>query len=172
MNRGLRTSEVVSTAILTALAIMIPLVFTFPPFRITIPPFFTATLMSHVPSMLSIFLGPFAAVGVGLGSALGFTWFVGPVVGARAITHALFALVGNWVWRRGASKWVALLVALPFHAVGEYLVVRAFGVAPQAALITLAGTAAHHVVDAAITLILLAAIARSGQAKWLERSRT
>jgi len=170
MNRSVRSGEMVTTAILTALAILIPLVFTFPPFRITVPPFFTATLMSHVPSMLAIFIGPFAAVGVGLGSALGFTWFVSPVVGARALSHALFALVGNRVWKWGAPRWVALAAALPFHAVGEYVAVRAFGGAHQAALFTLVGTAAHHVVDSAITLILLAALERGGRVRWFQRA--
>ncbi len=145
---------------------MIPIVFTF--LRITIPPFFTATLMSHVPSMLAMLMGPFAAIGVGLGSALGFTVFVGPAIGARALSHALFAWVGNIAWNRGMPLWLVLLIALPFHAVFEMAVVWILGGNLTMALITLWGTALHHAMDGVIALGLVVALRRSG-VRWFEQ---
>ncbi|MEW8977330.1 MAG: hypothetical protein AB2385_02905 [Symbiobacterium sp.] len=165
MRRQLNVGDLAATGILTALALMIPIVFTF--LRVTIPPFFTATLMSHVPSMLAMLMGPFAAVGVGLGSALGFTVFVGPAIGARALSHALFAWVGNWAWNRGMPLWLVMLIALPFHAVFEMGVVWALGGNLEMALITLVGTAIHHGVDGAFALGLVAALRRSG-VRWFE----
>jgi len=166
MQRRIGIGDLAATGILTALAIMIPIVFTF--LRITIPPFFTATLMSHVPSMLAMLMGPFAAVGVGLGSALGFTVFVGPAIGARALSHALFAWVGNRAWNRGMPLWLVMLIALPFHAVFEMAVVWVLGGNPTMALITLLGTAAHHAMDGGIALVLVAVLRRTG-VRWFEQ---
>lgn len=166
MRRRIAIGDLAATGILTALALMIPIVFTF--LRVTIPPFFTATLMSHVPSMLAMLMGPFAAVGVGLGSALGFTVFVGPAIGARALSHALFAWVGNRAWSRGMPLWLVMLITLPFHALFEMGVVWALGGSPALAWITLVGTAAHHSVDGAIALGLVAALRRSG-VRWFEQ---
>lgn len=165
MQRSIRIGELAATGILTALALMIPIVFTF--LRVVIPPFFTATLMSHVPSMLAMFMGPFAAVGVGLGSALGFTLFVGPPVGARALSHALFAWVGSAAWRRGAPMWLVMLLALPFHAAFEMVVVMLLGQNLAFGWITFVGTAAHHAVDGVITLALVAVLRQSG-VRWFE----
>lgn len=169
MHRRIQVGELTATGILTAMAIMIPLVFTF--LRVTIPPFFTATLVSHLPSMLAMFMGPFAAIGVGLGSALGFTWFIGPPIGVRALSHALFAYAGNLAWRKGLPMWLVLLVALPVHAVAEFLVVWGFSLNLEMALITLVGTAAHHLVDGAITLGVMSVLRRAGLSRWFERAR-
>ncbi|WP_374712818.1 hypothetical protein [Symbiobacterium terraclitae] len=167
MRRRIAIGDLTATGILTALALMIPLVFTF--MRVTIPPFFTATLMSHVPSMLAMLMGPFAAVGVGLGSALGFTIFTGPVIGARALSHAVFGWVGNWAWQRGMPLWLVMVITLPFHALFEMGVVWMFSANVQNALITLVGTAAHHTVDAAVALAIVAALQRTG-VRWFERT--
>lgn len=167
MRRRIGIGDLAATGILTALALMIPIVFTF--LRITIPPFFTATLMSHVPSMLAMLMGPFAAVGVGLGSALGFTVFVGPAIGARALSHALFAWVGNIAWNRGLPLWLVLLIALPVHAVFEMAVVWILGGNLAMALTTLIGTAIHHCMDGVVALGLVAALRRSG-VRWFEQT--
>lgn len=167
MRRRIGIGDLAATGILTALALMIPIVFTF--LRITIPPFFTATLMSHVPSMLAMLMGPFAAVGVGLGSALGFTVFVGPAIGARALSHALFAWVGNIAWNRGLPLWLVLLIALPVHAVFEMAVVWILGGNLAMALTTLIGTATHHCMDGVVALGLVAALRRSG-VRWFEQT--
>ena len=93
------TRKFTITALLTALAIVIPFaVF----FKVIIPPF-TATLGSHVPMFLSMFLGPLAAVMTGLGSALGFFLTLGPLVGARAFMHVFVALAGSVMIQRGSS---------------------------------------------------------------------
>jgi len=166
VRRRIGIGDLAATGILTALALMIPIVFTF--LRITIPPFFTATLMSHVPSMLAMLMGPFAAIGVGIGSALGFTIFVGPPIGARALSHALFAWVGNIAWNRGMPLWLVMLIALPVHAVVEAAVVWLLGGNLSMALITLVGTAIHHSVDGGIALGLVAALRRTG-VRWFEQ---
>ncbi|HEY8345949.1 MAG TPA: hypothetical protein VIL07_01585 [Symbiobacteriaceae bacterium] len=170
MQKQNRVAELAITGVLTALAIMIPLVFT--PLRVVIPPYFTATLISHVPSMLAMYMSPFAALGVGLGSALGFTVFTNPVVGARALSHAFFAYVGNVAWRRGMSMWLVMLMALPIHAVFEGIVTWLATLNIQSVVITLVGTSAHHCVDGIITLLLVAVLQRAGAGRWFERERT
>ena len=64
-----RIKEMTYAGLLTALAIIIPIQFGF--LKIYIPPF-SATLTAHVPMMLSMFISPFAAIVVGIGSTLGF----------------------------------------------------------------------------------------------------
>lgn len=166
VRRRSRVAELVAAGLLTALALMIPMVFT--GLKVVIPPYFTATLMSHVPSMLAMFMGPLAAIGVGLGSALGFAWTTGPVVGARAVSHALFAWVGNIAWRRGAPMWLVVLISMPVHAVFEFVVVWVVLQNVEMSLVTLVGTAAHHLVDGAATVALVAALRRSGAGRWFE----
>jgi niacin transporter len=77
--------------LLTALAIIIPINFGF--LKIQIPPF-TATLASHVPLFLSMILGPWVAITVGVGSALGFLITSPAVVAARAFMHVFVGLAG------------------------------------------------------------------------------
>ena len=55
------TKRLTMTALLTALAILVPFIVVF---KVIVPPF-SATLGSHVPMFLSMFLGPWAAVVVG-----------------------------------------------------------------------------------------------------------
>ncbi|MDP3486359.1 MAG: ECF transporter S component, partial [Bacillota bacterium] len=74
----MNTKELLYGALLTALALMIPLLFR-GWLQIVIPPF-TATLGSHVPVMLAMFVSPLVAALVGVGSAVGFLITLGPVV--------------------------------------------------------------------------------------------
>lgn len=149
----LKPRDLALAILLTALALVIPLVFTF--LRVTIPPF-TATLASHVPSMLAMFINPAVAVLVGLGSTMGFLIATGPVVAARAFIHVLFGYAGAKAWQRGASPWMVMLVALPIHAIGEALVVVPFGYdLYKAGVVVGLGAALHHMVDAIITLIIV-----------------
>ena len=67
----MKVKELVLGALLTALALLIPLAFG-GILGITIPPF-SATLASHVPVMLAMLVNPLVAFVVGAGSAFGFT---------------------------------------------------------------------------------------------------
>ena len=147
---SIKPRELALAILLTALALVIPLVFTF--LRITIPPF-TATLASHVPSMLAIFISPPVAILVGLGSTIGFLIATGPVVAARAFTHVLFGWAGAVLWKKGWPAWAGILGVLPIHASGEALVTVPFGYSLyKAGVVVGVGTALHHIVDLAITL--------------------
>lgn len=139
--------ELVYAALLTAMALMIPLAFG-NYLRIYIPPF-SATLASHLPVFLSMLISPFAAVFVGLGSAVGFFLVTGPVIGARAAIHILFGGAGALLIKKGYSFKLALFLIIPIHALGEALVVLPFGFSlADAGIIVGVGTALHHIADA------------------------
>ncbi|HHY81413.1 MAG TPA: ECF transporter S component [Clostridiales bacterium] len=147
------------TALLTALAIIIPFaVF----FKVIIPPF-TATLGSHVPMFLSMFIGPWAAIMVGLGSALGFFMNLGPLIGARAFMHVFVALAGSVLLKKGFSFWAVVLITAPLHGLLEVLVVYPFVDynAYNLFIITGVGTMLHHCVDAAISYVLMKLLNKS-----------
>lgn len=155
-----RAHEMTISAVLTAFALLIPLVFR-GWLQVYIPPF-SATIGAHVPVMLAMFVSPVAVTLVGLGSALGFLLTLGPVVAARALTHVAFGLAGALLYRRGFVPTWALMATAPIHALLEVLVVMPLGFSfHQAILLVGVGTLLHHGVDAAITLFLLKAIGRS-----------
>jgi niacin transporter len=142
---------------MAALALVIPLAFRGTPLQISLPALgYSATLASHVPEMLSILAGPVMAFSVGVASALGFLVTLSPVVGLRAFTHGIWGGLASWGYRRGWSFLkVMIIIALPIHAVGEGVVVMAFGFPFQAQLVTVAGTAIHHLIDLTISLVIL-----------------
>ena len=154
---GMGAKQVVFGALLTALALVIPLAFGgF--LGVVIPPF-SATLASHVPVMISMLLGPWVAVLVGAGSALGFLVKLGPIIAARAAMHAVFAGSGAVMVRRGMPFWKALVWTLPIHAFTEALIVLPFGFTLQRAGVVVGlGTAMHHLVDAGIALAVVKAV--------------
>lgn len=87
-----KVKQMVYAGLLTALAIIIPIQFSF--LKIFVPPAFTATLAAHVPMMLSMLISPFVAVIVGIGSTLGFAITGLPiVVVARAATHIIVGYI-------------------------------------------------------------------------------
>ena len=151
LKRKVKVKELVYAALLTALALMIPLVFG-AYLRIYIPPF-SATLASHLPVFLSILISPFAAVFVGFGSALGFFLVTGPVIGARAAIHILVGGTGAFLIQKGYSFKLALLIILPIHAIGEALIVLPFGFSlSDAGIVVGIGTALHHIADAFLAI--------------------
>ncbi|HEY8488347.1 MAG TPA: hypothetical protein VIL38_04665 [Thermaerobacter sp.] len=153
--------QVVLGGLLTALALMIPIFFR-GTLQLTLGPYYTATLASHVPPMLAMTLGPAVAVMVGLGATAGFFLTLGPVVAARAFVHVPFAVLGAWVLRRGWPLWAALLLALPVHAAGEGLIVWLVSGTPWQGWITAAGTTVHHLIDATLTVLLVRLLQRAG----------
>ncbi len=151
------TKQLVFGALLTALSLLIPLAFG--GFLGVVLPPFSATLASHVPVMISMLLGPWVAILVGAGSALGFFVKLGPVIAARAAMHALFAGAGAVMVRRGMPFWQALAWTLPIHALSEALIVLPFGFSLwKAGVVVGVGTALHHTVDAAIALVIVRAV--------------
>ncbi len=116
---------------------------------------FTATPASHVPTLLSVLLGPATAGIVGLGSAVGFFMKLGPLVGMRAAMHIPVGIMGAWLMGRGVSFPLALAAVAPVHAGLEALVVLAFGFSLRdAGFVVALGTLVHHVVDSAIALFI------------------
>ena len=153
--------ELLYGALLTALALLIPLAFQ-GWLQVAIPPF-SATLGSHVPSMLALTISPWAAALVGLGSSFGFLLTLGPLIALRAAVHILFGVAGALLYRQGRPLWQVLLLVLPLHALGEALVVLPFGFSWYQALVLIGvGTALHHLADSTITLALYGALKKAG----------
>lgn len=147
------TKNIVVGGMLTGLAIMIPLLLGGTPLMVVIPPGFTATIASHLPSMLAMAISPGVAIMVGIGSALGFTLRISAMVGARALTHSIFGGIGALAYRKGMPFWAVLLITAPIHAIAEGIILLPFGVDfHQALVITGIGTIIHHLIDSGITI--------------------
>jgi niacin transporter len=87
---------------------------------------------------------------------LGFLVTLSPVVGLRAFTHGIWGALASFGYRRGWSFLkVMIIIALPIHAVGEGLAVMVFGFPLQAQLVTIVGTGIHHLIDLAISMVIL-----------------
>jgi niacin transporter len=154
----MRTRELVLAGLLAALSLLIPLYFR-GTLQVAIPAIgFSATLASHVPTMLAMAIGPWVAVAAGAGSTAGFLITLGPVVAARAFTHIIWGLAGALLVVRGASLVVALALMLPVHALGEGAVVWAATGTLQNGLLVTGTTVAHHVMDSVIAIAVFAAI--------------
>ncbi|HHT90836.1 MAG: ECF transporter S component [Bacillota bacterium] len=148
-------------ALLTALALLIPLAFQ-GWLQVAIPPF-SATLASHLPTMLAMTVSPWVAILVGLGSSFGFFMTLGPIVAMRALTHAVFGGVGAKLYQKGFALWQILLITLPIHALSEAAVVMLFDFSlHQALLLVGLGTALHHTADSIITLSVYGSLRKAG----------
>lgn len=88
----MKSKSLAISGLLTALGIMIPIVFA--PYAIRIEPYASYTLASHVPVMVAMFFSPGIAIAVALGTSLGFLVTSGPIIFARALSHAVFAFIG------------------------------------------------------------------------------
>lgn len=147
------------SGLLTALAIVIPLTFGF--LKVQIGPF-SATLASHVPVFIAMFLGPFAAVLVGVGSALGFLISAPAVVAARAFMHTFVGLAGAVLLKRGVSFSKVVAITAPIHAILEAISVIPFGFTMYKVLMVVGvGTFLHHMVDGVIAFVLIKALSKS-----------
>lgn len=152
--------DLVYGALLTALAILIPIAFT--GLRVILGPF-TATLGSHLPSMLAMTISPWTAALVGVGSAIGFLNSATTVVAARALTHAIFGAVGAKLYQSGMKLWQVLLITLPIHVISESVIVMFFGFDLYQALVVVGvGTTLHHVMDSTITFVLYNSLRKAG----------
>lgn len=154
------------TALLTAFAIIIPLYFG--AFKIQLGPF-TATLASHVPLFLSMLLGPQVAIAVGLGSALGFLITAPLFVAARASMHVIVGYIGATIIKKDGSLSKALIITAPIHGALEALAVIPFGFTVYKILVIIGvGTIIHHAMDSVITLVLVKALAKTGNTEFVK----
>ncbi len=152
--------KMIITALLIAFSIVIPVVFG-PFLRVYFPPF-SATLASHVPLFIAMFLGPFEAAVVGLGSAIGFLFaFPDPIIAARAATHIAVGFVGARLVLRNLSYITVMAITAPIHGILEgivvYMITKNFAVAFIAVGV---GTVLHHIIDSLITAPLLATLSK------------
>ena len=156
-----KVKNLVLAAMLTAVSIIIPIAFT--GLKLVIGPY-TATLASHVPVILAMFISPFVAVIVAIGSFLGFLIAVpNPIVAFRALTHTIFALVGAYMLMKRYNVILTLGITGILHSIAESLVVLLAlnggwqeptpGYANTVLiLLTAGGTFIHHCIDSAIAL--------------------
>lgn len=162
----MKLKEITIGAVLTAMAIIIPIQFGF--LRIIAGPF-TATLASHVPMFVAMVINPTVAVMVGAGSTIGFLLTAPAVVAARAASHIVVGLVGAILIKRGKPMLATFAVAAPIHAALEALAVIPFGwTAYSVLVVTGVGTLIHHMVDAAIAtsvIYLLNPLKKTGLVK-------
>ena len=161
--KRISVKDITIAALLTALALAIPL---FMPIKLVLEPIFSATFASHVPGILSMFVGPFAVIGTAVGSALGFIQ-LGPWVALRAFSHVIFGLCG---YKMLSKKWNVLYVLLLtglLHAAAEMvvgLISLPFIVAPAGGILKYiivtvgAGTFIHHCIDFVIAVIIFFAL--------------
>lgn len=159
-----KVHNTVLAAVLTALTIIIPMVFTFPPLRIVVGPY-SATLASHVPVIMAMFINPFVAMFVALCSAIGFMITATPVIAVRAASHVFFAAAGAYMIKNGKNIWAVLGVTALVHAVFEVFVVYIFYLMGMVStnkyalsfffIITFVCTLAHHCVDFAIATAVM-----------------
>lgn len=154
----MKTRELTLGALFSAMTLLIILLFS-PFLKIAIPPFFTATIILHVPLFLSMLISPRAASMVGIISAIGFMLTpLGPIVALRALMHGIVGYMGGWMVKKGVKYTYALGATLPVHALLEgIVVVIAMGLTPEgikyALIVVAAGTAIHHGIDAVISII-------------------
>lgn len=125
MKTAIRTKDLVLTALLIAIGILIPTYFGF--LRVILPPAFTATIMAHVPIFIAMFISPWSALFTAVGTTLGFA-LSGPdmVVTARAGSHIVFALIGAWMVKKNCNLVLIGIVTALLHALFEALTVYLF----------------------------------------------
>ncbi|MCY6356482.1 ECF transporter S component [Clostridium sp. ZS2-4] len=162
-------------ALLTAFAMIIPLYFGF--LRVVIPPVFSATLASHVPVFLAMFLGPGAAVVVGVGSAFGFLIALGPYIAARAFMHVFVGIIGSYLLKKEVGFSKVVIITAPIHGILEGLSTIPFmgvkGFTISYVILTIGiGTVLHHLVDGAISGVLIQALNKSGQSDFNNKTVT
>ena len=156
------------TALLTAIAIFIPIVM---PLKLVIPPA-SYTLGSHVAIFIAMFINPWMAIFVVLGSSYGF--FISGayplVIVFRALSHILFATLGAFFLQKypktlenRKASWIFNFVLALIHAVGEVLACVLFysvsGTDLQSMFYVLFvlvgfGTVIHSMVDYELALVV------------------
>ena len=170
MNTKFKTKDMVISALLIAIGILIPMIFTGPPFKIVVGPY-SATLMAHVPVIIAMFISPLTAALTAIGTTIGFFITTPLVVAVRAASHIVFAIIGAYMLKKGANLLVTCGVTALIHGIFEGIVVLIFfavGASTSSSYsnmammwITIAGTIAHHIVDYIIAVIIGTALSRA-----------
>jgi niacin transporter len=178
----MKTQRITFSAVLIALALIIPTCF--PRFQVEPASF---TLASHVPIFVAVFVSPVVAVLVAIGSAIGFSVSAAPVIALRAASHIVFALAGSLYLKTRPgilleplkTRLFSLVLAI-IHSLCELIVIFAFyGGAPpnfdslgSVFLILGLGFAAHSMIDYEIALAAYRAlITQKNFARIVENSR-
>lgn len=131
MNSQFNTTKITTTALLMAIAILIPIVM---PIKLIIGPA-SFTLGSHVAIFLAMFLSPSISLIVALGATVGFFVAGFPIVIVlRALSQVIFAYVGAEIIEKrsldiiesfGKSQLLSFFIGI-IHAIGETIVVSLF----------------------------------------------
>lgn len=171
MKQKIKTHDLVISALLIAIGILIPSIFTGPPFRIIAGPY-TATLMAHVPVIIAMFISPQVAVFTAIGTTIGFFFTAAPVVAVRAASHIVFALIGAFSLVKGMKIIPVCGITGLIHAFLEGFVIIVFFAmgwdSPKEGYsniymfwITVGGTFAHHIVDFIISYVVINALSKA-----------
>ena len=165
--RHFKSRELAISGLLIAVGIIIPL---FSPVKIVLEPA-SFTLASHVPIFLALFISPYVALSVAVGTTMGFA-FAGfpPVVVARAASQLVFATLGALYLKRHPLESMSPVRQRAFslcigavHALGEVAVAGAFylsgALSGQSFLMSILvlvglGTALHSMFDFEIARFL------------------
>ena len=151
--RNNNIKKMIIAALLTAIAVIIPLQFGI--LKIYIPPF-SATIAAHVPVFVAMIISPKIGLIVGLGSTLGFAMTIGGVVALRASSHIIIGYVGGLLFQKYKNLKKPILFTAPLHGLLEALAIIPFGLGTtEMLLITFIGTILHHFVDGFITFLLV-----------------
>lgn len=184
MNMRKRIYNLSVAALLCAIGILIPLIMPFP-FKILIEPA-SFTLGSHVAIFIAMFISPFTAVLVTIGTTLGF-FIAGfpPVIVARAASQIVFATIGALILKRRLAIIDSLKKATIFslgmaliHGVCEVIVSLPFyflklmspgyydkGLFVSIFLLVGVGTMIHSMIDFYIAYLIWRPIKKATSAK-------
>lgn len=163
---GKKIRNLTLAAMLTALTLIIPTVFT--PLRFVIGPY-TATLMAHVPVIIAMFISTPVAVFVAFCSGIGFFMCTPLIVAIRALTHVFFAFAGALMIKSKKFN-IFIIIALTalIHAFAETAVVYAESIITTNSIgmltntiVTFVGTLGHHCVDFAIAFMGMNALKKA-----------
>lgn len=165
MNRQQDVKNLAVAGLLTALGILIPLMM---PIKLVIPPAFSYTLASHVPIFIAMFVSPWVAIMVTLGTALGFALNGLPImIAARALSHLSFVIPGSLYIKKHrldtpVKKIMFNFIIALIHGLFEFGVVALisskdlnFAIIMQFFLFLGIGTIIHSMVDFILALIVV-----------------
>lgn len=175
MIRDKKIHTMVTAALLVAVGIAIPMFFP----KIVIPPA-SFTLASHVPIFIAMFISPYVALAVCLGTTVGFFFSTPLIVALRAFSHLIWAMIGAILLKKypdllhspKKAGLFGLLLAV-IHALGEVAVTTWFYFSGMAAenfyqngfvfsvlLMVGVGTIVHSMVDYGISLLVWKGISK------------
>ena len=112
-----KTQFMTMTALLTAIAILIPIIM---PFKIVIPPA-SYTLGSHIPIFIAMFLSPLMAAFVIIASSLGFLMAGYPPVIVFGTLGALYLKKFPETLDKPKTSWIFNFVLGVVHAIAEVI---------------------------------------------------